>query len=201
MICAYLLFSGLQKSADEALAWYDEKRTKDRKGVTIPSQRRYVQYFSKLVCSSVPYSKISLNVSISRKSYQLSYNEVNFFLFIFLGMWNTVLGVRFSAKLRHGKMFSICITRLSHRKCKARCKSITSNNLRREKLFNSGLCIFQRLKTWTIDFQKSFILTSKPSLPVSGDIKFELKQKSSKKIVCHFWLNTFFVRNYSREYN
>lgn len=71
MICAYLLYSGLKKSADEALAWYDEKRTKDRKGVTIPSQRRYVQYFSKLVCSSVPYSKISLNVSTSTRNNKL----------------------------------------------------------------------------------------------------------------------------------
>ncbi|SPP81656.1 blast:Phosphatidylinositol 3%2C4%2C5-trisphosphate 3-phosphatase and dual-specificity protein [Drosophila guanche] len=62
MICAYLLYSGLQKSADEALAWYDVKRTKDRKGVTIPSQRRYVQYFSNLVCSSVPYSKKILKI-------------------------------------------------------------------------------------------------------------------------------------------
>lgn len=72
MICAYLVFSGIKKSADEALAWYDEKRTKDRKGVTIPSQRRYVQYFSKLVCSSVPYSKVSLNVSISSSSAKFS---------------------------------------------------------------------------------------------------------------------------------
>ncbi|EDW76061.2 uncharacterized protein Dwil_GK15265 [Drosophila willistoni] len=62
MICAYLLYSGMQKTADEALAWYDEKRTKDRKGVTIPSQRRYVQYFSNLICSRVQYKKISLKV-------------------------------------------------------------------------------------------------------------------------------------------
>ncbi|XP_068150306.1 uncharacterized protein Pten isoform X2 [Drosophila tropicalis] len=62
MICAYLLYSGMQKTADEALAWYDEKRTKDCKGVTIPSQRRYVQYFANLICSRVLYKTISLNV-------------------------------------------------------------------------------------------------------------------------------------------
>ncbi|XP_016982546.1 phosphatidylinositol 3,4,5-trisphosphate 3-phosphatase and dual-specificity protein phosphatase PTEN isoform X2 [Drosophila rhopaloa] len=160
MICAYLLFSGLQKSADDALAWYDEKRTKDRKGVTIPSQRRYVQYFSKLVCSSVPYAKISLNVC-----------EIRFSESSFLQNLGTV---QCSVSVLHDS---------------------ATENVKPD-----------RLKTWTIDFQKSFVLTSKPSLAVAGDIKFELfcdssnfisPVRSSIKKVCHFWLNTFFVRNYS----
>ncbi|XP_017855415.2 phosphatidylinositol 3,4,5-trisphosphate 3-phosphatase and dual-specificity protein phosphatase daf-18 isoform X1 [Drosophila busckii] len=60
MICAYLLHSKFMSTADKALAWYDAKRTKDRKGVTIPSQRRYVQYYSML--NSLSYETISLNV-------------------------------------------------------------------------------------------------------------------------------------------
>ncbi|XP_020807188.1 phosphatidylinositol 3,4,5-trisphosphate 3-phosphatase and dual-specificity protein phosphatase PTEN isoform X1 [Drosophila serrata] len=151
MICAYLLYSGLKKSADEALAWYDEKRTKDGKGVTIPSQRRYVQYFSKLVCSSVPYSKISLNVC-----------EIRFSVSSFLQNLGTV-------------ECSVSVLTDS-----------ATENVKPE-----------RLKTWTIDFQKSFVLTSSPSFAVAGDLKFELAQKSSRKIVCHFWLNTFFVQNSS----
>ncbi|XP_020713029.1 uncharacterized protein LOC101450346 [Ceratitis capitata] len=57
MICCYLLYSGQQHTAADALECYAEKRTKDRKGVTIPSQRRYVQYFAKLISSGVPYEK------------------------------------------------------------------------------------------------------------------------------------------------
>ncbi|XP_023298384.2 serine-rich adhesin for platelets [Lucilia cuprina] len=60
MICCYLLYSGQQRTAEDALACYDEKRTKDRKGVTIPSQRRYVQYFSKLMRLGLPYERRTL---------------------------------------------------------------------------------------------------------------------------------------------
>ncbi|XP_037960504.1 dentin sialophosphoprotein isoform X2 [Teleopsis dalmanni] len=60
MICCYLLYSGQKCSAEDALACYDEKRTKDGKGVTIPSQRRYVQYFSKLIRSGLPYERRTL---------------------------------------------------------------------------------------------------------------------------------------------
>nr|NP_477424.1 phosphatase and tensin homolog, isoform C [Drosophila melanogaster]AAD45362.1 PTEN1 [Drosophila melanogaster]AAN10730.1 phosphatase and tensin homolog, isoform C [Drosophila melanogaster] len=151
MICAYLVFSGIKKSADEALAWYDEKRTKDRKGVTIPSQRRYVQYFSKLVCSSVPYSKVSLNVC----------------------------EIRFSE--------SSCVQNLGMVECSISVLHDSATENAKP----------DRLKTLPIDFQKSFVLTIKPSIPVSGDVKFELTKKSPDKIICHFWLNTFFVRNYS----
>ncbi|KAH8281678.1 hypothetical protein KR054_002243 [Drosophila jambulina] len=152
MICAYLLYSGLKKSADEALAWYDEKRTKDRKGVTIPSQRRYVQYFSKLVCSSVPYSKISLNVC------EIRFSESNFLQNL-------------------GKEVQCSVSVLT---------DSPTENVRPETL-----------ETWPIDFQKSFVLTISPPVAVAGDLKFELAQKSSRKIICHFWLNTFFVKNSS----
>ncbi|KAM8716545.1 hypothetical protein ACLKA7_003425 [Drosophila subpalustris] len=142
MICAYLVHCRFKTTADEALAWYDEKRTKDRKGVTIPSQRRYVQYYSNLI-PDVRYKVISLYVC-----------EIRFVEASFLYNLGTV-------------QCSISATE----KAKA-----------------------QRLKTWTMDFQKSSILDiSNSPLPVSGDIKVELSQKSSKKIICHFWLNTFFV--------
>ncbi|XP_075151540.1 phosphatase and tensin-like protein isoform X2 [Haematobia irritans] len=60
MICCYLLYSGQQQTAEDALSCYDEKRTKDRKGVTIPSQRRYVQYFAKLTRLGLPYNRRTL---------------------------------------------------------------------------------------------------------------------------------------------
>ncbi|KAF0993356.1 hypothetical protein HZS_2179, partial [Henneguya salminicola] len=45
MICCYLLFSNYCKTACEALNLFALKRTHNKKGVTIPSQRRYVHYF------------------------------------------------------------------------------------------------------------------------------------------------------------
>lgn len=45
MICSYLVFSGLCASSEEAFKYYAKVRTYDEKGVTIPSQKRYVKYF------------------------------------------------------------------------------------------------------------------------------------------------------------
>ncbi|KAK1273396.1 hypothetical protein QJS04_geneDACA007944 [Acorus gramineus] len=47
MVCAYLVYSGM--SADEALQMYAHKRTVNNEGVSIPSQRRYVGYWSSIL--------------------------------------------------------------------------------------------------------------------------------------------------------
>ncbi|KAH3746139.1 protein tyrosine phosphatase [Pelomyxa schiedti] len=49
MICCYLMYSGQASSIDEALKQYANARTYDGKGVTIPSQVRYVHYFGSLL--------------------------------------------------------------------------------------------------------------------------------------------------------
>lgn len=45
MICSYLIFSGLCTTAEQAFEYYAIIRTYNCKGVTIPSQKRYVKYF------------------------------------------------------------------------------------------------------------------------------------------------------------
>lgn len=51
MICALLMYMGRCEGPEEALRLFARKRTTDGCGVTIPSQRRYIFYFYKLLRS------------------------------------------------------------------------------------------------------------------------------------------------------
>jgi len=49
MICAYMLFSKMQPTATDSLQFYAIARTLNKKGVTIPSQQRYVRYLGRVL--------------------------------------------------------------------------------------------------------------------------------------------------------
>jgi protein-tyrosine phosphatase len=57
LISALLVHQGLSSSF--ALRLYAERRTKNNKGLTIPSQRRYVQYYSKYIQCPEYYNRLS----------------------------------------------------------------------------------------------------------------------------------------------
>uniref|UniRef100_A0A7R9UGF2 Phosphatidylinositol-3,4,5-trisphosphate 3-phosphatase n=1 Tax=Pinguiococcus pyrenoidosus TaxID=172671 RepID=A0A7R9UGF2_9STRA len=49
MICAYLLYAREWNRPDEVMQFFGFARTNNQKGVTIPSQRRFISYFSRLL--------------------------------------------------------------------------------------------------------------------------------------------------------
>ena len=56
MICSYFLHDHLFDSTKDALQFFAEARTQNEKGVTVPSQRRYVQYYEHLLKKNLSYS-------------------------------------------------------------------------------------------------------------------------------------------------
>ena len=52
-VCCLMIYMNLFKTNDEALAYYGIMRVGDGKGVTIPSQIRYVRYFEKILENNI----------------------------------------------------------------------------------------------------------------------------------------------------
>lgn len=65
MICAYLLYIGEWDDADECMAFYGSARTYNGKGVTIPSQKRFIRHFADLCRGIGPHFASNVGTRIT----------------------------------------------------------------------------------------------------------------------------------------
>ena len=87
MIVSYLIFSGLCQTTEEALQHYASQRTLNNKGVTIPSQIRYIKYFESFLYANYekPFLKcipkmIKYDLNKGYKNMILNYNtDISYF--------------------------------------------------------------------------------------------------------------------------
>eukprot|EP01117_Protostelium_nocturnum_P006274 TRINITY_DN2264_c0_g1_i1.p1 TRINITY_DN2264_c0_g1~~TRINITY_DN2264_c0_g1_i1.p1 ORF type:complete len:659 (-),score=180.26 TRINITY_DN2264_c0_g1_i1:185-2161(-) len=176
MICTYLLFDNVWKTADESLNFYAAMRTFNQKGVTIPSQLRYIRYFATM--TGQPNPKFEIN------SPTLILNSIEF---------NTLpkivspVDVRFSVSV--GKTM-IYTRRGPGEILQGRVLTSVKGN----QSFDLPDVADTSLKSDTA------LLFKDLQLPVQGDVKFDFFDKNNEKLFS-FWINTYFIKNNTMELN
>lgn len=66
MICCLLLYMNTFETAAECLQYYGMMRAENGKGVTIPSQIRYVNYFEKIIKEKMPHPVVFIKKIITK---------------------------------------------------------------------------------------------------------------------------------------
>ncbi|XP_037069405.1 phosphatidylinositol 3,4,5-trisphosphate 3-phosphatase and dual-specificity protein phosphatase PTEN-like isoform X2 [Pollicipes pollicipes] len=179
MICCYLLYSGQFATPAEVLAYYGDQRTKDGKGVTIPSQRRYVEYFHRLMGMERP-----------------AYRPTNLFLQAITleperALENIVSSVHFSVKTRgptpdasNGDARPVPSLPLLDSEARKQKEHKLMSSRPVEPARRAGDTCLR--------------IPVNGDLHLCGDFKLELLCKPKNKLkpkekLCWLWLNTFFV--------
>eukprot|EP01110_Echinostelium_bisporum_P012626 TRINITY_DN7411_c0_g1_i1.p1 TRINITY_DN7411_c0_g1~~TRINITY_DN7411_c0_g1_i1.p1 ORF type:complete len:374 (-),score=134.88 TRINITY_DN7411_c0_g1_i1:22-1143(-) len=180
MICSWLLYNKEWNTAQEALSFYAAMRTHNQKGVTIPSQIRYVHYFHEsLVTPDIAHGRPLLlkHIIFHTLPKQTSPNDVNFV--VYAGGKTEV----FDYKLHVEEMRSKSNDKLEE-------PVITKNKKKKEKKKKDDTANGEATDSDTVKFDCG-------SLSLSGDAKLDFTEKhlGSEGKLFHFWFNTTFVKD------
>ena len=194
MICAYLVFSGLCKNSEQAFRHYARIRTKNNKGVTIASQRRYVKYFENFLKANFyqPYIKLIPKIILTQFSFLIDLNnniKINNILQSFQKEESYFISSnRFKLKglkfgpLPNGKDMKIKVCNFIESKFRLPKKQLDSYKY---DLKGGGY------------YQQSFC----PEVIVHSDIKIEIKKDMNFYLWVNFWYSTIeMIKNFSNKY-
>ena len=179
MIACVLLHLGVCKSADESLALFGEMRTSNKKGVTIPSQVRYVYYYEQLL----------RRPEVTTNTYQITHVRMvtvpNFDPSVMGGGCDPYFHVRLLQNLGASKD-----------QATAAAGGVT---WKERKVFNYLKAGVKVKKCYPVE-RFVDLDCSKMNILIRGDTKivfFDWDQLSNDDKMCHLWFHTAFVeRNF-----
>jgi len=175
MICALLLYNKEWKTATEALNFYAAMRTHNLKGVTIPSQIRYVQYVGEVVYNQK--GELPDFPTLLLESIELQHPPKG----------NSIFDVRFSIYLAKVLIYaSKNPPKVPKRKPKSRSTIHLPTN-------DSSPNVNDTADDHSVEDSLLFELVP---LPIHGDVKLDFYEKETfgSARVFAFWFNTAFVK-------
>jgi len=183
MICAYLLYSKEWATASDAMSFYAAMRTYNKKGVTIPSQIRYIHYFGSVVQSGsqMPQLKPVLlkNIQFQTVPKVQHFTDIRFSVYV---LKTLVYTFKDNPKLRSNKFLPS--NRTSKNKSQLATVSSTEGSPPRDSSFPED------------GDTPEYLIFECPPIPICGDIKMEFYEKetfgSDQKLFA-FWFNTSFA--------
>ena len=183
MICSYLIFSNLCKNSNDAVLYYGKMRTKNGKGVTIPSQIRYIQYFESFLNANFERPFLYLIPKIIKEHIFISGKPI----FVKNLLINLQNDTRYYTSPNYFKLNSIKIGPLD----KERLLEITVSNFTKTnfKFINDSI-EFIRDKNNDIYF---YYKTNDENYPIHSDIKISITNGLNFYICLNLWYSSLRV--------
>eukprot|EP00026_Physarum_polycephalum_P008587 Phypoly_transcript_08675.p1 GENE.Phypoly_transcript_08675~~Phypoly_transcript_08675.p1 ORF type:complete len:416 (-),score=56.71 Phypoly_transcript_08675:54-1301(-) len=201
MICAWLLFTREWRTPEEALDFYAAMRTENKKGVTIPSQIRYVRYFHEsLTTSPFALRPLLLQYIIFHTLPKTgSTHDVNFTIHV-----GKTLVFTFKQFVEMNKLKDEPKIRQESKKKKKSKRREALEASREEDTEDSAEGLGREHRAVTrenVSFTEGEGLSEDLAVfecggvPVCGDVKIDFERQGSR--IFMFWFNSFFVKDLS----